>query len=96
MCGRLDASHVWLPRYKIKKVELALGPLQFDMTTDCSVQGLLRVVKQGLDAWLYQVPNVMDLDQFKMSCCLNVRSATVYCKLVWPEKTMLEADALTL
>ena len=73
-----------------------MGPLQFDMTTDRSVQGSLRVVKQGLEAWLYQAPNVMDLDPFKMSYCLNVRSATVYGKWVWPEKTMLEADALTL
>ncbi len=66
------------------------------MTTDRSVQGSLRVVKQGLEAWGCQVSKVMDLDPFKMSCCPNVRSATVYGKWVWPEKTMLEVDALTL
>lgn len=52
--------------------------------------------EQGLEAWGCQVSKVMDLDPFKMSCCPNVRSATVYGKWVWPEKTMLEVDALTL
>ena len=81
------------PDTQIKKVELALGPMRFDTATDRSVQGSLRVAKQDLEAWLYQVPNVMDLDPLKMSCDLNERPATVYGKCVWPEKAMLEVVA---
>ncbi len=82
------------PDTQIKKLELALGPMRFDTATDRSVQGSLRVAKQDLEAWLYRVPNVMDLDPLAMSCHLNERPATVYGKCVWPEKAMLEAVAL--
>jgi hypothetical protein len=51
------------PDTQIKKVELALGPMRFDTVTDRSVQGSLRVAKQDLEAWLYRVPNVTELDQ---------------------------------
>lgn len=79
------------PDTQIKKVELALGPMRFDTATDRSVQGSLRVAKQDLEAWLYRVPNVMDLNPLAVSCRLNERPATVYGKCVWPEKAMLEA-----
>lgn len=78
---------------QLGKVDLALGPMRFDTVTDRSVQGSLRVAKQDLEAWLYRVPNVMDLDPLAMSCHLNERPATVYGKCVWPEKAMLEAVA---
>ena len=81
------------PDTQIKKVELALGPMRFDTATDRSVQGSLRVAKQDLEAWLYRVPNVMDLNPLAMSCHLNERPATVYGKCVWPDKAMLEAVA---
>jgi hypothetical protein len=83
MCG--------CPDTQIKKVELAQGPLRFDTATDRSVQGSLRVAKQDVEAWLYRVPNVMDLDPLKVSCWLNERPTTVYGKCLWPEKAMLEA-----
>ena len=85
MCG--------CPDTQIKKVELVLGPLRFDTATDRSVQGSMRVAKLDLEAWLYRVPNVMDLDPLKVSCWLNERPTTVYGKFVWPEKAMLEAVA---
>ncbi|MDP2199884.1 MAG: hypothetical protein Q8K01_14970 [Sulfurimicrobium sp.] len=78
---------------RLRKVELALGPMRFDTVTDRSVQGSLRVAKQDLEAWVYQVPNVMDLDPLAMSCRLNERPATVYGKLVWPDRAMLEVVA---
>ena len=81
------------PDTQIRKVELALGPMRFDTATDRSVQGSLRVAKQDLEAWLYRVPNVMDLDPLRMSCWLNQRPSTIYGKWVWPEKAMLEAVA---
>ena len=78
---------------QLKKVEFALGPVRFDTATDRSVQGSLRVAKLDLEASLYRVPNVMELDPLVVSCELNERPATVHGKLVWPEKAMLEAVA---
>ena len=52
------------PDVQIRKVELALGPVRYDTAIDRSVQGSLRVAKLDLEAWLYDVPNVMDLDPF--------------------------------
>jgi len=81
------------PDTQIKKMEMALGPMRFDTATDRSVQGSLRVAKLDLEAWLYGVPNVMDLDPLAMSCRLNERPATIYGKRVRPEKAMLEVAA---
>jgi hypothetical protein len=71
-------------------VELALGALRFDTATDRSVQGSLRVAKQDLEAWLYRVPNVMDLDPVAVFSRLNERPARVYGKLLWPQKEMFD------
>ncbi|MHB1233489.1 MAG: hypothetical protein ACYCZQ_13045 [Burkholderiales bacterium] len=49
------------------------------------------MAKLDLDAWLYDVPNVMD--PLAMSCRLNERPVTIYGKWVRPEKAMLEAVA---
>jgi hypothetical protein len=81
------------PDTQIKKVELALGPVRFDTAIDRSVQGSLRVARLDLEAWLYDVPNVMDLDPLAVSCRLSHRPATVFGKGLWPQKAMLEAVA---
>lgn len=81
------------PDAQIKKAELALAPLRFDTATDRSVQGSLRVAKQDLEAWVYQVPNVMGLDPLEVSCWLNQRPTTVYGKWLRPDRAMLEAVA---
>lgn len=76
---------------QIRKVELALGPVRFDTATDRSVQGSLRIATQDLAAWVYDVPNVMDLDPVAVSCALNERPTTIRGKWLWPRKVMLEA-----
>lgn len=81
------------PDAQIRKAELVLGPLCYDTATDRSVQGSLRIAQQDLEALLYRVPDVMDIDPVAASCHLNERPATVYGKLVWPDKAMLEAVA---
>lgn len=78
---------------QIRKVELALGPVRFDTATDRSVQGSLRVAKQDLETWVYQVSNVLDLDPLAVSCRLNERPATVRGKWIWPDRAMREAVA---
>lgn len=79
------------PDVQIRKVELALGPVRFDTATDRSVQSSLRVAKQDLGAWLYDVPNVPGADPLAASCWLNERPATVYGKCIWPDRAMREA-----
>lgn len=81
------------PDIQIRKVGLVLGPARFDTATDRSVQGSMRVAKDDLDAWLYRVPNVMDLDPLMISCRLNERPATVRGKWVWLGRAMKEAVA---
>lgn len=81
------------PDAQIKRAELALGPIRFDTATDRSVQGSLRVAKQELEAFAYQVPNVMDLDPIAVSCRISDRPASVYGKWLWPQQAMLEAVA---
>ena len=81
------------PDAQIRKAELALGPVRFDTATDRSVQSSLRVAKQDLEAWVYQVNNVLELDPLKVSCWLNERPTTVYGKALWPEQAMREAVA---
>lgn len=79
------------PDAQIRKVELALGPVRFDTATDRSVQSSLRVAKQDLEAWLYDVPNVLSMDLVAAACWLNERPATVYGTWLWPDRAMREA-----
>jgi hypothetical protein len=76
------------PVVQIKKVELLLGPVRFDTATDRSVQGSINVARQDLQAWAFQLPNVMDLDPLAASCWLNERPTTVRGKSLWPGKMM--------
>lgn len=78
------------PDREIRKVGLALGPVRFDTATDRSVLSSMRVVKQDLEAMLYRVHNVMDLDPLAVSFRLNQRPAKVYRELVWPDRAMRE------
>lgn len=41
-----------------------------------------RFLARSGKVWVYQVPNVMDLDPLAMSCQLNERPVTVHGKLV--------------
>lgn len=81
------------PDAQIKKAELALGPVRFDTATDRSVQGSLRVARQDLEAWVYQVSNVLELDPLKVSCRLNEQPTTIHGQWLWPDKAMREAVA---
>jgi hypothetical protein len=58
--------------------------VRFDTATDRSVQGSLRVAKQDLEAWVYQVSNVLELEPLAVSVRLNERPARVRGKLIWP------------
>jgi hypothetical protein len=42
------------------------------------------MAKQDLEAWIYDVPNVMVLDPLAAAAWLNDRPAKVYGKQIWP------------
>ncbi|MCP5413469.1 MAG: hypothetical protein H6961_02430 [Chromatiaceae bacterium] len=79
---------VGVPDTKIKKVELMLGPVRFDTATDRSVQGSINIARQDLQARVFQLPNVMDLDPLKVSVWLNQRPVTVRGKFIHPDREM--------
>jgi hypothetical protein len=78
------------PDVIIRKADLALGPVRYDTATDRSVRGSLSVAKQDLEAWLYRVPNVMDLDPIAVSIGLNERPVTIRGQWIYPAKVMRE------
>ena len=77
-----------VPDTQIKKVELMLGPMRFDTDTDRSVQGSINIARQDLQAWAFELPNVMDVDPLKVAVWLNERPTTVKGKYIWPEREM--------
>ena len=79
---------VGVPDTQIKKVELMLGPVRFDTATDRSVQGSINIANQDLQAWVFQLPNVMDVDPLKVSVWLNQRPVTVRGKFIHPDREM--------
>lgn len=80
---------------QLRKAEQAWGSVRFDTATDRSVQGSLRVAKWDAEAWVYQAPNVMDIDALALSHRLNERPTMVRGVLVWPDRAMRQlVDAL--
>lgn len=73
----------------VKKVNLALGPIQFDTATDRSVQGSLRIVQFDLEPWVWDAGDPLRIDPVEMSCKLSKRPASVRGKWIWPDKDML-------
>jgi hypothetical protein len=78
-----------IPATRLKKVELAPGPVGFDRATDRSVLGSMNVVRNDLEGWLMQVDNVMDLDPVATALQLNERPVTIKGKFCWPDQEML-------
>ena len=57
---------VGVPDTQIKRVGLMLGPVRFDTATDRSVQSTINVARQDLQAWVFKLPKVMDVDLLKV------------------------------
>lgn len=67
---------------------------EFSFAAAARIPDLMGKFEQSVLArYLYGVPNVMDLDPLAACRYLNERPATVYGKLLWPERAMLEAVA---
>ena len=77
-----------VPDIQITKVELLLGPVRFDTATDRSVQSAINIARRDLEAMVYRVSNVLDLDPLKVSVRLNERPTRVKGKTLWPARVM--------
>jgi len=87
----LEAQGVDLAR--LRRVELALGPMTYDKFTDRSVMGTIRVARQDLELQLRGEPDVLALDPVAVSLHLNRRPLTIRGAWVWPHEEMAKRIA---
>ncbi len=76
------------PDSQIRKIEMLLGPVRHDTATDRSVLGTINIARKDLDALVWRVPNVLELDPLEVAAYLNGRPVTVRSKFLWPVKEM--------
>lgn len=74
----------------LKRVELAMGPAQFDSVTDRSVQSSLNQARFDFDAYLEDCNNVMEVDLMDAVRWLNHRPTQARGVWLHPDKCMLE------
>ena len=60
-------AYMGMPDNHVRRAELALGPVQFDTSTDRSVQGSLNQMSFMLDARACEVPNVLQLNPLEVT-----------------------------
>jgi len=77
-----------VPELLLKRVSLALGPVQFDRNTDRSVLGSLRTADIDL-SWLIDDLHVLDCNPLAVSVKLNERPMTVRGRWLDPAQEML-------
>ncbi len=78
---------------QIRRALLSLGPCGFDMATDRSVLGSIRVARQDLEAYLWNFPNVLMMDPVEASRRVTRRPVSVRGKRFWPQDRLLELVA---
>lgn len=74
----------------IKRVELAMGPAQFDTATDRSVLGTLNQSRSDFDYFISDYSNILEVDPVIAAQWLNKRPLTARGTWLWPNKSMLE------
>jgi len=74
----------------LKRVELAMGPAQFDRLTDRSVQSSLNQASFDFGAYLEGCNNVMEVDLLDAARWLNHRPTQARGVWLHPDKCMLE------
>lgn len=74
----------------LKRVELAMGPAQFDTATDRSVLGTLNQSRFEFDFFLDDYSNILEVDAIIAAKWFNHRPLTARGKWIWADKAMLE------
>lgn len=81
-----------VPETALKRVTLALGPVQFDCNTNRSVLGGLRTADIDL-SWLIRDTPILECDPLLVSLKLNERPTSIKGHYLHPNKAMLERIA---
>lgn len=79
-----------VPEASLKRVELAMGPAQFDTATDRSVLGTLNQSRFEFDFFLEDYSNILEVDAIIAAKWFNHRPLTARGKWIWADKAMLE------
>ena len=74
----------------LKKVELAMGPAQFDTVTDRSVLGTMNQSRSDFDYFIADYNNILEVDAIIAAKWFNHRPLTARGKWLWADKAMLE------
>jgi len=74
----------------LKRVELVMGPAQFDTVTDRSVLGTLNQSRFEFDFFLEDYNNILEVDAIIAAKWFNHRPLTARGKWLWADKAMLE------
>ena len=74
----------------LKKVELAMGPAQFDTVTDRSVLGTMNQSRSDFDYFIADYNNILEVDTIIAAKWFNHRPLTARGKWLWADKAMLE------
>jgi len=79
-----------VPDNAVKRVELALGPAQFDTATDRSVLGTMNQARSEFDYFIADYANILEVDPLIAAKWLNHRPLTAKGKWLWADKEMLQ------
>lgn len=74
----------------LKRVELAIGPAQFDTLTDRSVLGTLNQSRFEFDFFLEDYNNILEVDAIIAAKWFNHRPLTARGKWLWADEQMLQ------
>lgn len=75
---------------QLQAVKLALGPVLFDQVTDRSVLASMTVAKRDLEALVWDVANVLELNPVAVSARISRRPATIMGKWLRPDEELLK------
>ncbi len=79
-----------LSEANLKRIELAMGPAQFDMVTDRSVLGSMNQSRFEFDFFLEDYNNILEVDAIIAAKWFNHRPMRARGKMIWPDECMLE------
>ncbi len=75
---------------QILRALMTLGACSFDSSADRSVLSSMRVVRQDLEAYFGNFPNVLQADAVEVSVRLTRSPAGIWGKTIWPQDRLLE------
>lgn len=74
----------------LKRVELVMGPAQFDTVTDRSVLGTMKQARYEFDYFTDDYNNIMEVDAIIAARWFNHRPLRARGKLLWADEQMLQ------